>query len=209
MKKTLVRQRVRRKVENVEDAESNLLLGSHIRQVRQIKGLLLRDLAKKSGYSESMLSRIENDKATPSLHTLHNIAKSLDLTVGELLSSQPAESQIVMRRGQRKTIGRTSLDPNQPNGIEAEVMIPLGRNSSLQSFLVRLKPGASRSGTRQHEGEEVGYVICGELLLTVAGTTYHLFEGDSFFFMSRLAHDYSNPGSAVAEVMWVNTPASI
>lgn len=209
MKKTLVRSRVRRKVEKAEEAESDLLLGSHIRQVRQIKGLLIRELAEKSGYSESMLSRIENDKATPSLHTLHNIARSLDLTVGELLSNRPAEAEVVMRRGQRKTIGRASLDPNEPNGIEAEILTPLGRNSSLQSFLVRLKPGASRSGTRQHEGEEVGYVICGELLLAVAGTTYHLFEGDSFFFSSRLAHDYSNPGKAVAEVIWVNTPASI
>ncbi|MBZ9772584.1 cupin domain-containing protein [Mesorhizobium sp. CO1-1-8] len=208
MKKTRASARARQNVEAGETASSYLQLGSFIRQMRQMKGMLLRDLAAESGYSESLLSRIENDKTTPSLHTLHNIASSLNLTVAELLSNQPMESDIVLRGGKRRTIG-SSPDSALPDGMEAEVLTPLGRKSTLQGFLVRLKPGASRTGTRQHEGEEMGYVTRGELLLNVAGATYHLFPGDSFFFASRLAHDYSNPCSTITEVVWVNTPASI
>jgi quercetin dioxygenase-like cupin family protein len=49
----------------------------------------------------------------------------------------------------------------------------------------------------------------GELLLTVDGQTYHLAEGDSFHFASNLPHGFSNPGRKLAEIIWVNTPASL
>jgi transcriptional regulator with XRE-family HTH domain len=203
MRKPAVRKRTQRKAASGKQFDLALRLGSQIRQVRQIKGMRLRDLAEKCGYSESMISRIENDKSTPSLHTLHSLATSLGLTVSELLSKQPAESNLTLRGGQRLVIGRST-------GIEAEVMIPLGRRSSLQSFLVRLRPGARCASARQHDGEEVGYVVKGELLLKVTGKTYRLQSGDSFFFSSRLPHEYSNPTrNTVTEVVWVNTPASL
>lgn len=208
MKKAVKRSSTNRSSNDISPVNSDLKLGAQIRRIRQMKGMRLRDLSEGCGLSESLISRIENDKTTPSLHTLHHLAKSLDLTVAELLSEQPIESNIVMRGGQRRTIGKGHYGGNQPEGIEAEVMVPIGQKSSLQGFLVRLRPGASTSGARQHEGEEIGYVVRGELLLTVAGITHHLYSGDSFFFLSRLEHDYSNPGTTVTEVVWINTPAT-
>lgn len=209
MKKPLKHSQARRSYNDSPATSSDLRLGAQIRRIRQMKGMRLRDLSERCGLSESLISRIENDKVTPSLHTLHHLAKSLDLTVAELLSEQPIESSIVMRHGQRRTIGRGNYGVDDPEGIEAEVMVPIGHRSSLQGFLVRLRPGASTSGARQHEGEEIGYVVGGELLLTVAGVTHHLYRGDSFHFASRLAHDYSNPGKTITEVVWINTPASL
>ncbi|MDB5591608.1 cupin domain-containing protein [Enterovirga sp.] len=189
--------------------ETDLHLGLSIRHARTLKGMRLRDLAEKSGYSESLISRIENDKTTPSLHTLHHLARALDLTVADLLSQESEQSLVVMQAGARPTIGRPALPGQETSGVVAEVMIPLGRSSQLQAFLIRLEPGASGSGKRQHEGEEVGYVVRGELLLTVGDASYSLSEGDSFFFPSRELHDFSNPGPDITEVVWTNTPATL
>jgi hypothetical protein len=57
-----------------------------------------------------------------------------------------------------------------------------------------------------HQGETVGYVIEGQLELTIDTTAYVLSAGDSFFFKNHLANSYRNIGSAAARVLWVNTP---
>ena len=54
-------------------------------------------------------------------------------------------------------------------------------------------------GLLQHEGEECGYVLSGQLELTVGDTRHELNPGDSFFFLS-IPHAYRNPGKSIARV---------
>jgi transcriptional regulator with XRE-family HTH domain len=181
-------------------------LGVQLRHARLVKGLRLKDLADLANCSESMISKIENNKSTPSLNTLHRIAKALDTSVAELLQDRSAVGQVVQRKGERQIISETG---GVGGSAETEVMIPFGSSSMLQAFVVRLEPGQGSGGNLQHEGEEVGFVKTGQLLLTVAGVSYHLNEGDSFFFASSLTHSFVNHGTSTAEIIWVNTPPSL
>jgi quercetin dioxygenase-like cupin family protein len=52
----------------------------------------------------------------------------------------------------------------------------------------------------------MGYLIQGQLELSIEGTTYVLNAGDSFFFQNQLTNSYRNPGVHEARVLWVNTP---
>ena len=54
----------------------------------------------------------------------------------------------------------------------------------------------------QHEGEEFGYVLEGEIELNVAGRPYRLNKGDTFHFRSERAHSYRNVGRKKARVLW-------
>jgi quercetin dioxygenase-like cupin family protein len=54
----------------------------------------------------------------------------------------------------------------------------------------------------------MGYVLEGELELTVDQQKTFVKKGDSFFFLSHLPHGYRNIGSVDARVLWVNTPQS-
>src|ERR1700749_4314031 len=76
----------------------NQYLGVKLRHMRMTKGLRLRDLAEKAECSESMLSKIENGHAVPSLKTLYRIAEAMGLTVGQLFD-QPAEPNGPASRG--------------------------------------------------------------------------------------------------------------
>jgi transcriptional regulator with XRE-family HTH domain len=191
-------------------AKTELRLGLQLRHARLVKGLRLRDVAERSGYSESLISKIEHNKATPSLNTLHRIAQVLDKTIGTLIGdSAPAHRGVVTKSGDRAIIPQVSGSEHPSDGTEAEVMVPLGTSALMGAFLIRVKPGGSSDGLRYHEGEEVGFVKSGELLLTVDGQTYHLREGDSFHYASSLPHGFSNPGRKPAEIIWVNTPASL
>ena len=57
----------------VQPADDLPALGRRLRYFRRIKKLTLHDLAKGAACSASLLSRIENDRATPSLTTLHRL----------------------------------------------------------------------------------------------------------------------------------------
>jgi mannose-6-phosphate isomerase-like protein (cupin superfamily) len=60
-----------------------------------------------------------------------------------------------------------------------------------------------------HPGEEGGVVVEGELELTVAGKTWRLGPGDSYYFDSRLPHRFRNAGDVPARIVSANTPPTI
>ncbi|KAA0686896.1 cupin domain-containing protein [Neorhizobium sp. P12A] len=57
-----------------------------------------------------------------------------------------------------------------------------------------------------HQGEELGYVLEGEITLTVDGKTYQVPVGASFHFRSKEAHGFRNLTQHPAKILWVSTP---
>jgi transcriptional regulator with XRE-family HTH domain len=195
--KTAPKKRGRpRKAVNGEEAA----LGGNVRSTRIIKGLKLRDLADRVGCSESLLSKIENGRASPSVTMLHRIAASLDVTVPALFAARTAGEGMVGRSGERPS---TRIDAR---GSRLERLVPTGAGHSLEGNLHILAPGAGSAGTLAHDGEEVGFVLTGQLELVVDGETHRLQTGDSFVFRSELPHSYRNPGRSETRVVWVSTP---
>jgi transcriptional regulator with XRE-family HTH domain len=190
-------------------SEEELRIGRRLRHARLVKRMRLSDVASISECSESLISKIENGKATPSLNTLHRLAKALGTTIATLLSDTAAVNGVVMRGGERPVLSRLGLGGKDIDGVETELLIPFGARSTLQATLVRVQPHAVGDGFRQHEGDEVGYVISGEIVLTVAGVSYRMRAGDAFFFPSTEPHALANPGKTIAEIVWVNTPPSL
>lgn len=185
-------------------ADIPLKVGIRLKHARKVKGLRLRQLAELAGCSESFLSKLENDKVNPSLRMLHRIVGELDLTIGAMLSQDIEENQIVMRAGKRPTI--RMVQNRKTEGTQLEWLVPPGDVRLLSGAVHSVDPGGGSLGTIQHEGEEVGYVLEGALQLEVDGVTYHLKQGDSFFFRSHLPHGYHNPGDTVTKIVWINTP---
>jgi transcriptional regulator with XRE-family HTH domain len=178
-------------------------LGRKIKQARTSKGMRLRELADRTDLSESLLSKLENDKAVPSLASLHRIATVLDTNVSWFFSGEDNREQIVLRKGERPTIqSRSEL-------ATIENIVPYGIGHLLQALIITIKPGGSSQGAREHIGEEAGYVIEGEFELILDGKSYRLSAGDSFNFRSERPHAYRNPGKRATKLIWVNTPPTL
>jgi transcriptional regulator with XRE-family HTH domain len=183
-----------------------LRLGVRLRHARLTKGLSLRQLAEEVGCSESFLSKLENDHVRPSLVMLHKLVSALESNMGALFSDtlHEADRVLILRPGDRPVI---RLDPlRRGDGVALERLVPNARGALLQGNIHMVAPGGCSEGTIQHEGEEVGYILEGELDLEVDGVSYHLNGGDSFFFSSMLPHGYRNPGKTTARVVWINSP---
>lgn len=180
-------------------------IGHQIRRERKIHKLRLKDLAEATGLSISLISKIEHNKVDPSLSTLHRLAKALDTSVSALFLREEGLDRVVHKPAERPVAGRVQGMVDW-EGIVAEVMVPYREGRLLEGFIFLMEPGGHSGGRLQHDGEECGYVLEGQLELDVGDVHYHLEAGDSFFFSSEIPHAYRNPGDTTARVIWINTP---
>jgi len=181
-------------------------IGTRLKHARLTKGMSLLELASEVRCSESFLSKVEHDKVRPSLAMLHKIALVLEINIARLFNDDPSAwgPVAVMRAGQRQIITTDTL--RKGPGVALERLVSGAHARLLQANIHHVAPRGSSDGNIEHVGEEMGFVLEGTLEINVAGTTYILEKGDSFFFDSSLSHGYRNPGRTATRVLWVNTP---
>ncbi|WP_352997640.1 cupin domain-containing protein [Mesorhizobium sp. M1273] len=197
----------RRRPESETDATVNAArLGTRLRLARQTRGMTLKRLAAAANCSESLLSKIENGKASPSLPMLHRLVEVLDTNIGWMFEQVDDDEAIVFRAGARPLIALDAL--RRGEGISLERIIPYSPGHLLQCNIHHIEAEGSSEGPIQHAGEEVGYVLAGRVELIVDGKRHALATGDAFVFRSELPHHYRNIGEERASIFWVNTPAT-
>src|SRR6476469_10059109 len=82
-------------------AADDLRLGQRLRQLRRDRHLTLRARAERAGITESFLSQVEREVASPSIASVQRIARALGLSIAELFVEEPPLGRIV-RRGDRR-----------------------------------------------------------------------------------------------------------
>lgn len=185
-------------------ASAPVAIGPRLRHARLVKGLLMKDLAARVGVSISLISKYENDRLLPPLTVLHALVLELETNIGALFEPNWSGSGYVARAGSRPRI--TAAGEGGADGVTLERIVPNGQGHLLQGNIHIVAPGGGSMGPMRHEGDEVGYILEGQLELSIDDTVYSLAVGDSFAFPSHLAHTYRNPGPGVTRVLWVNTP---
>jgi transcriptional regulator with XRE-family HTH domain len=187
----------------VDDADADAMrISAKLRHARRLRRLTLKEVADKADCSESLLSKIENGRASPSLKMLQRLASALGLTVGQLFAHDGHSGNVVMRAATRS---RFATGPDG-QGDEVEPLAPHAAGDLLECHLYHFASGSSSGGNFQHQGEEFGYVLDGELELIVSGRKHIAKAGDSFCFRSEKPHSWSNKGRKTARVLWINTP---
>jgi transcriptional regulator with XRE-family HTH domain len=204
-KREILKRKSAAETPETPEARLSPRIGAQLKRERLLRGLRLKDVAEATGLSKSLISKIENNKASPSLSTLHRVAKALSTSVSALFAMDETLDKVIHRPHERPIAGKVQ-SMVEWDGIEAEIMIPYENGRLLEGFVFVMEPGGHSGGVLQHEGEECGYVLEGQLELTVDDTTYLLDPGDSFFFRSDKSHAYRNPGKVTARIIWINTP---
>lgn len=184
------------------DVDPQAAIGEQLRELRQVKGLTLREVAEQAGISVSYLSQLERNQSRLPIGVLKKISDALGVHMNWFFQGQaqgdPAESDIVVRADKRRRMSFTGL------GISEELLSP-NLSGPLEMLLSTIAPGAD-SEDYAHDGAEAGFVLAGTLDLWVSGRHFRLQEGDSFSFRSTDIHRCANPGTEPTRVLWVITP---
>jgi transcriptional regulator with XRE-family HTH domain len=181
-----------------------LQIGARLKHARLLEGILIRELAERVGCAESMISKIENGKVAPSLVMLQRIVAALNRDLSSFFGADINSPGLIQRDGERPISLMDAIRGGK--GVTYERLVPFAAGNLLEGNVHRIEPGAEKVDQITHQGETLGYVIEGELELTIESTTYLLKTGDSFFFKNHLTNRYRNTGKVLTRVVWVNTP---
>lgn len=165
-------------------------LGRRIKQLRQEKGLTLEQLAKSSGVSKSMISKIERQEAVPTTTVLSRLAEAFSISVSGLIGATPSGEALVIRQADQPVF----LDPR--NGFERRSLSPLFPSRGVDLVLNILPPHQSTGAFQAHPAgvEEHLAVTEGTLHLRLDTNTFMLEKGDAMFFHANVEHEFINLG---------------
>jgi transcriptional regulator with XRE-family HTH domain len=186
--------------ENLTDATAAALtaIGLRIKEIRLARGMTLQTLSEASGLSPSMISLVERGRASPSIGSLVVIASSLGVMMSELVRAEPTpEEKLVVRASETKPIETAQ-----------HVIRRVLREDRTRGLSVAVNEYAPNTGSADqpvsHDGYEYGYVLEGQLTVTVEETSYVLEPGDLISYRSRRPHRLWNYGSARVRTLWIN-----
>ncbi len=195
---------------DTKDAISGAAVGHEIRAMRRAVGMTLNECATAASLSVGFLSLVERGQKQPSLEALQRISAALGVEIGWLFppspNDDPIENKYVVRKGFRRRIDYSRLSGTEYLG-ETDFLLSPSVDGQLAMSLMQFAPGGhSGDDPLSHEGEEVGYVLAGQLTLEVDGHTFVLEEGDSFGFSGEKPHRYINAGQVTLQIIHTNTP---
>ena len=176
-------------------------IGPKIKKIRLQKGLKLKDVAKETGLSISLISQVENNNTSPSLSTLIKLANYLGTDTGFFLENpEKKKSATVCHKKDRKFW--TSNDKK----IFFELLNPSLRSKKMEIVFATVKRFETPPEKYTHEGEEFGLVLKGQIQVEVGDESYVLNEGDTIYFKSTLPHAIYGIAPGDSEIIWVTSP---
>jgi DNA-binding XRE family transcriptional regulator/mannose-6-phosphate isomerase-like protein (cupin superfamily) len=182
--------------ENIKDPQS-IDVGTRLRELRQERGLSLRNLARASGLSTNALSMIERSRTSPSVSTLYKIADALGVPITAFFRLEPPRRNIVFRKSGERM--RLSVPRGVWEGLGGEVF-----TGGVEPLMLNLERGAnSGQFTMLHSGHEFVLCLNGTLEYEVEGQRFILSPGDSLLFSAKLEHRWRNSGATPTQVLIV------
>lgn len=170
------------------------LLPAKLKAARQQKALSLEAVAKLSGVSKSMLSQIERGESSPTISTLWNLTRALQVDFAGLLDNDTPASRIaVLRADEAPTI------VVRGSGCKVRILSPPEDAGSHEVYELEFKPGdvldsqPHTVGAREHLT-----AIEGSLRVTSGDSHETLHRGDSARYPADVAHRIASKDGARA-----------
>jgi len=175
-------------------------LAQRIRTLRKERGLSLKDLAKSTQLTGSVLSKVENFRVTPSLPALGRIASALGVTVSELVEGLDEKPRLtIVRKNERKIVAR-----DKPKSKFIYHALAYRRASkAMEPFLVEIPGGEARKQLLAHEDDEFFIILEGDLDFEYGDEIFHLNKDDCVYADGNVKHRLVNKKSGQAKILIV------
>jgi transcriptional regulator with XRE-family HTH domain len=175
-------------------------VGTHLRAVRTMYGLSQRELAKRAGVTNGLISLIEQNRVSPSVSSLKKVLDGIPMSLAEFFTLDLSASPQVFFRGDELTdLGDRS--------VSLRLVAARRPNRAMSIMHERYASGADTGADMlRHEGEEGGVVVRGRVELTIGGESRVLGPGDAYYFTSAIPHRFRNTGSEPCEIISASTP---
>jgi len=169
-------------------------IGAKLRALRLKKKLGLVELARHTGLSTALLSKLERGKMFPTLPTLLRIALVFSVDLDYFFGDHRKHRALaVVRRAARQRFPEAPGRRDPAYHFES-LTFPVAE-PKCEAFLATFHPlAAGKARPHEHAGVEMIYVLSGELEVTVETTVHALENGDAMYFDASVPHSYRRTG---------------
>ncbi|TCS43147.1 helix-turn-helix domain-containing protein [Reinekea marinisedimentorum] len=174
-------------------------VGTRLKELRVKSGLSQRELAKRVGVTNSTISMIEKNNVSPSISSLEKILSGMSMS---LLSFFEVEEDAVFKPQAAYT--ESDFKDVSSSQVHRKMLGQFFPNRQLDFTVETFPPGAERSVKALVElGDKAGYLLEGQLVLTVGEKTDILDQYHGFYFSSTEEHFFRNEGQVAAKMVVV------
>ena len=173
--------------ENPDDILTRL--PARLKEARRAQGLSLEAVANLSGVSRSMVSQIERGESSPTISTLWNLTRALQVDFAGLLDGEGETDKIDILRD-----AATPRIDTAGQGVRIRILSPPEEAGHHEVYeLVLAKDGALKSKPHARGAREQLTVIEGDIALTSGAAEARLGAGDTARYAADVAHVIAAP----------------
>ena len=179
---------------------SGIDVGSHLRAIRQLHGLSQRELAKRAGVTNGMISLIEQNRVSPSVSSLKKVLDGIPMSLADFFTMDVVgPPQVFYAADELTQIGAAPVEL---------YLVAARRPQRAMSILRERYAAGADTGPEMlsHPGEEGGIVVRGRIEVTVGNSTRLLAAGDAYYFSTAVPHRFRNPDRDDCEIISASTP---
>jgi transcriptional regulator with XRE-family HTH domain len=178
----------------------SLDVGAHLKAVRQMYGLSQRELAKRAGVTNGLISLIEQNRVSPSVSSLKKVLDGIPMALADFFTLDlGGKPQVFFPREEMANMGTATVELRLVGGR-------LGQRG-MSILHERYAPNADTGEEMlTRAGEQGGVIVKGKIELTVGGESRVLAAGDAYYFKSSMPHRFRNVGREECEIVSATTP---
>ncbi|MEL6839365.1 MAG: XRE family transcriptional regulator [Pseudomonadota bacterium] len=161
-------------------------LAERLKDERKGKGLSLDALANLSGVSRSMLSQIERGESSPTVASLWNLTRALNVDFSALLDEESQPVPLIREVVKADTIPQIH---NRAAGCTIRILSASGDVGGTEVYDIDFQSGAALESTPHEFGcVEHLTVLAGQLRVVSGGETASVAEGDTVRYAADVEH---------------------
>jgi XRE family transcriptional regulator, regulator of sulfur utilization len=176
-------------------------ISERLKQVRKDRNLSLEAVAKLSGVSRSMLSQIERGSSSPTVSTLWNLTRALDVDLASLIDGKMPDNEgfrDVVRANRIPTI------ESKGEGCRLKILSPPDYAGDCELYeVIFASGGALRSEPHSDGCEEHLTVLEGAISVTSGNATIDLNAGDTACYRADRPHALEASGDPARAILMV------
>lgn len=179
-------------------------VGARLKSIRQLRKISQRELAKRAGVTNSTISMIEKNSVSPSISSLKKVLNGIPMSIVDFFADDvnvEKNQQVVYTAEELMDIGSGNIE-----------MLLVGKSFPRRqmTFLIESYAAGADTGTEmlQNDAEEGGFILEGQIELTVGEEVHALDKGDSYYFDNNKPHRFRNTTDQVCKIISATTPAN-
>jgi transcriptional regulator with XRE-family HTH domain len=162
-------------------------IGVKVKAARQKENLKIADVARISGISQGMISKIENAQVSTSLETLNRLCDAISLPMSKLFNDfdRPDSRAQFTKNGEGLEVVRRGTDKGHTYHL---LNYQRGAMRSFEPFLISFDDLSEVFPSFSHPGVVFLYCLEGKISYRHGNQVYHMEPGDCLTFDAEIPH---------------------